>query len=132
MLFRSMGLDEAARLPGTLISTELFSILGVRPALGRVFESGEDVAGQDRSVILSDALWRQRFGRDPHVIGRSIELDGVRREIIGVMQKDFRFPSATTQLWNSSPHETCTSLVRRPGSPTATRSRRCFSVRSSR
>lgn len=97
--FNVMGLDEAARLPGTLISAELFSILGVRPALGRVFESGEDVAGQDRSVILSDALWRQRFGSDPHVIGRSIELDGVRREIIGVMQKDFRFPSATTRLW---------------------------------
>ena len=97
--FNVMGLGQAARLPGTLISAELFSILGVRPALGRVFDSGEDVAGRDRSVILSDALWHQRFGSDPQVIGRSIELDGVRREIIGVMSKDLRFPSATTALW---------------------------------
>src|SRR5439155_18042593 len=47
----------------------------------------------------SHALWEQRFGSDPAVVGRSVELDGVRREIVGVMPADLRFPSAKTQLW---------------------------------
>src|SRR5262245_59664422 len=59
--FNLVGLGEAVRLPGTLVSAELFTVLGVRPALGRAFRSGEDTAGRDRFVILSHALWQQRF-----------------------------------------------------------------------
>jgi len=50
-------------------------------------------------VILSHALWQQRFGSDSTMIGRSIELEGVSRQVIGVMPADFRFPSTKTQIW---------------------------------
>jgi predicted permease len=97
--FNLTGQGEAVRLTGTLVSAELFSILGAQPELGRVFERGEDKPGQDSYVILSHALWQQRFGGDASVIGRSIELDGVGRQVVGVMPADFRFPSTKTQIW---------------------------------
>ena len=90
---------EPVRLTSTLVSAELFSILGVRPELGRTFYPGEDRAGQDNYVVLSHALWEQRFRRDATIIGRSIELEGVSREVIGVMPADFHFPSNKSQLW---------------------------------
>jgi len=97
--FNLTGLGEPVRLTGTLVSAELLSILGVRPELGRTFYPGEDSAGQDNYVILSHALWEQRFGSDPAMIGRSVQLEGVRRQVAGVMPATFRFPSAKTQIW---------------------------------
>jgi predicted permease len=97
--FNLTGQGEPVRLTGTLVSVELFSILGMRPALGRTFDPGEDIAGQDNYVILSHDLWEQRFGSDATIIGRSIELEGVDRQVIGVMAADFQFPSTKTQLW---------------------------------
>ncbi|MGB7847554.1 MAG: ABC transporter permease [Candidatus Acidiferrum sp.] len=91
--------ETALRLTGTVVSAELFSILGAHPELGRTFVSGEDIPGQDASVILSHALWQQRFASDPSVIGRSIELEGATRQVIGVMPADFRFPSTKTEIW---------------------------------
>jgi putative ABC transport system permease protein len=80
------GLGAPVRLTGTLISAELLSVLGARPELGRTFQPGEDMAGRDSYVILSHAVWEQRFARDPAIVGRSITLDG-------------RFPSVKTQVW---------------------------------
>jgi putative ABC transport system permease protein len=97
--FNLTGRDEALRLTGTLVSAELFSILGAQPELGRIFDQGEDNPGQDSYVILSHALWQQRFGSDATIIGRSIELEGVSRQVIGVMPAAFRFPSTKTQIW---------------------------------
>jgi putative ABC transport system permease protein len=97
--FNLTGYGEAVRLPGTLVSAEMFSILGARPELGRTFYPGEDNAGQDNFVVLSHALWQQRFAGDPAIIGRVIELEGVGRQVVGVMPADFRFPSARTELW---------------------------------
>lgn len=93
------GRGEALRLTATLVSAELFSVLNATPKLGRVFERGEDVPGQDSYVVLSHALWQQQFAADPAIVGRSIELDGVGREVVGVMPADFHFPSIKTQLW---------------------------------
>ena len=59
------GLGEPIRLTGTRVSAELLSVLGARPALGRTFQPGEDMAGRDNYVILSAAVWEQRFARDP-------------------------------------------------------------------
>jgi predicted permease len=97
--FNFTGYGEAVRLPGTLVSAELFSILGARAELGRTFYPGEDRAGQDSFVVLSHALWQQRFAGDPGIIGRVIELEGVGRQVVGVMPAGFRFPSARTELW---------------------------------
>jgi predicted permease len=90
---------DPVRLSGTPVSAEFFSLLGVRPQLGRTFVPGEDAAGNDQYVILSHELWEQRFGGNGNVIGRFIELEGASREIVGVMPSDFHFPSPKTQVW---------------------------------
>jgi predicted permease len=97
--FNLTGLGEPVRLTGTLVSAELLSILGARPELGRTFYPGEDRAGQDNFVVLSHSLWEQRFDKDPAIIGRSVELEGASRQVVGVMPAGFRFPSAKTQVW---------------------------------
>jgi putative ABC transport system permease protein len=97
--FNMTGQGEPLRLTGTVVSAELFSVLGTQAELGRVLERGEDKPGQDSYVILSHAIWQQRFGSDASVIGRSVELDGVGRRVVGVMPPDFRFPSTRTQIW---------------------------------
>jgi len=97
--FNLTRFGEPVRLAGTAVSAELFTVLGVPPEMGRAFNHGEDAAGSDNYVILSHALWEQRFGRDPAIVGRSIELEGVSREVVGVMPADFHFPSERTELW---------------------------------
>ncbi len=91
--------SDPIRLTGAAVSAELLSILGARPEIGRTFSSGEDAPGSDNFVVLSHDLWEQRFRSDPSIIGRSIELEGVSRQVVGVMPADFHFPSAKTQLW---------------------------------
>jgi putative ABC transport system permease protein len=92
-------LGDPLRLNSAGVSAELFSILGVSPQIGRNFISGEDMAGQNNFVILSHTLWQSKFGGDPGVIGRDIDLDGVERRVVGVMPAAFRFPSAETDVW---------------------------------
>jgi putative ABC transport system permease protein len=93
------GSGEPIRLTGTSVSAELLSILGAKPEVGRTFHPGEDIPGQDSFAILSHAVWEQRFAGDMGIVGRSIELGGVHRQVIGVMPPEFRFPSARTQVW---------------------------------
>ncbi len=97
--FNLTGQGEAVRLAGSTVSARLFSILGARAELGRVFGRAEDQPGRDRVVIVSHSLWQSRFGRDPAIIGRSILIDGIGREVVGVMPPGFDFPSASAQIW---------------------------------
>src|SRR5579871_6615147 len=97
--FNLTHLGDPVRLTGTAVSAEIFSILGTQPELGRVFASGDDTPGQDSFVILSHDLWAQRFGSDASIVGRSIELEGVNRQVLGVMPAGFNFPSPKTQVW---------------------------------
>lgn len=90
---------DPVRLTGTPVSSEFFSVLGARPELGRTFVSREDAPGNDRYVILSHNLWEQRFAANTNVVGRSIELEGTSRQIIGVMPANFQFPSPKTEVW---------------------------------
>ena len=97
--FNLTGQGEPLRLTGTVVSAEFFSVLGARPELGRTLVPGEDIPGQDNYVVLSHALWQQRFASDPAIIGRPIELEGISRQVVGVMPPVFRFPSSKTQIW---------------------------------
>jgi predicted permease len=97
--FNLTGGDSPVRLNGTSVSTNWFNVLGVQAAVGRTFQEGEDQPGKNDLVILSHALWERRFGSDTNVIGRSILLEGVSRQVVGVMPADFRFPSPKTELW---------------------------------
>jgi predicted permease len=84
---------EPERVTGLHVSASLFPTLGVRAALGRTFEATDDSAGGPNAILLSDALWRRRFGAR-NVIGRSIDVDGTPRTIVGVMPPSFTFPLA--------------------------------------
>jgi putative ABC transport system permease protein len=70
----------------------------VQPARGRAFQAGEDQPGREREVILSDALWHNRFGADPAILGKDIRLDDQNYQVIGVMPPKYVFPLAT-DLW---------------------------------
>jgi putative ABC transport system permease protein len=87
------------RLTGTSVSANWFSVLGAEPTMGRTFQTGEDQPGKDHLVIISHSLWERRFGRDPNMIGRSLTLSGIDRQVIGVMPADFRYPNPKTELW---------------------------------
>ena len=88
------GLGDPVRLYGTAVSGNLFSLLGARPDLGRPFLPEEDQPGKDNVVILSHALWLQKFGGDPNVIGRWVTLEGESRQIVGVMPASFQIASS--------------------------------------
>ncbi|MGI9090649.1 MAG: ABC transporter permease [Gemmatimonadaceae bacterium] len=93
------GRGEPERIDGALGTATLFPVLGVAPALGRNFVSGEEQAGNDRVVILSNDFWQQHSGADPNIVGQMVTLDGISRTVIGVMPPDFHFPLHTTQVW---------------------------------
>ena len=97
--FNLTGFGHPVRLIGNGVSANFFSLLGRKAALGRTFHQDENRPGKDREVILSHALWEQRFSSDPNVIGRLIALEGEDREVVGVMPASFDFPSTKTQLW---------------------------------
>ncbi|HET7619250.1 MAG TPA: ABC transporter permease [Vicinamibacterales bacterium] len=85
--------DAAAITPSTL------DVLQVRPALGHSFAPGLMVAGQPAEVLISDALWRERFGADRGVVGKVLHLDGDAIAVAGVMPRGFAFPSADVDVW---------------------------------
>jgi putative ABC transport system permease protein len=93
------GSGEPERLLGARISANSFSVLQVAPRLGRGFVEGEDAVGRERVVILGDALWKRRFGADPNIVGRHIQVSGVPHEVVGVMGPDFPFPERQYDLW---------------------------------
>src|SRR6185295_13551680 len=74
-------------------------VLGVQPMLGRVYTVEEEEPGRDQVVVLGYGLWQRRFGGDPGIIGQSISLSDVKREVIGVMPPSFRFPHKEAELW---------------------------------
>ena len=85
------GVAEPERLTGARVSPSLFSILGVRPALGRAFTREDDQPGRNL-VILSNGLWRRKFGSNPSIIGESVTLDRQSYTVVGVMPASFNFP----------------------------------------
>src|SRR5215471_2128086 len=93
------GPGEALRLVSSSVSANLFSVLGVGAEIGQTLTPGEDQPGRDRVVVISDALWRRKFAADPAIAGRMVSIDGIERQIIGVMPAAFQFPSANAQLW---------------------------------
>src|SRR5205814_1757855 len=87
------------RVLGAYTSANLFPLLGVHAALGRTFFSSEELFGKHHVVVLSDGLWRRRFGALPRTIGETVHLNGEIYNIIGVMPPDFPFPSKDVELW---------------------------------
>ena len=84
---------------GVLASSDFGGVMGLAPALGRWFTADEDTPGHEHVVLISDGLWKRRFGTDPQVIGKSIQLNGEPYTIIGVMPPDFIFPNPNYEVW---------------------------------
>jgi putative ABC transport system permease protein len=94
--FTLTGAGEPERIEGVQATADFFQILGASAALGRTFGPGEDVAGRDHVLVLSDGFWRRHFGGDPTVIGKTVTLNGNAHEVIGVMPSDFDFPQGAS------------------------------------
>jgi putative ABC transport system permease protein len=94
-----VGSAEPRRLETVRATADLLPLLGVPPQLGRLFTADE--AGRGQLIVLSHALWTSQFGGDPHVIGRSVRLDGAPHTVVGVMPVSFQFPSRAVEAWTS-------------------------------
>jgi putative ABC transport system permease protein len=84
------------------VTAGFFTVLRARPAIGRPLTAENEVDGRHRVAVLSDALWRRRFGGNPDITGRTIPLEGGSYEVIGVMPPDFAYPlgaARATDLW---------------------------------
>jgi putative ABC transport system permease protein len=97
--FNLTGEGEPVRVEGELVTSAFFTTLRVNPAVGRVFAPEEDRPGNSHVVVMSDGLWRSRFGSDRQVLGKKMLLDGEAFTIVGVMPPGFHFPDSDDQLW---------------------------------
>jgi putative ABC transport system permease protein len=88
------GSGEPERISGATVSSNFFRLMGIEPRLGRGFRDDEDDPGASKVVVISYALWQQRFASEPDVIGESVTLDGESYEVIGVAPEGFHFPRA--------------------------------------
>jgi putative ABC transport system permease protein len=95
------GSDAPERIRACETMPGLFSILRVPPLLGRTFQGGTDEPGRDAVAVVSEELWRTRFGADPSLVGRTVRLDGLPHTVIGVMPRAFDFPPGgnATDVW---------------------------------
>jgi putative ABC transport system permease protein len=92
------NIAEPEQVKSLLVTQEVLPILGVQPALGRLFTRQDDTDGNRRTAILTYGYWQKRFGGAPSVIGRRIVVDGEERDIIGVLSPSFRFTNPQPAL----------------------------------
>jgi putative ABC transport system permease protein len=91
--------DQPERLEGVNVSAQYFNVLGVNPATGRMFSPEDEQEGRDPVVIISDGLWRRRFGSQRNVIGSSTRINGRNFTVVGVMPPGFAFPRSDVEVW---------------------------------
>ena len=99
--FNLNGVGEPERLDGRRVSANLFAMLGVKPIVGRTFVPQEDQPGT-KVVLLNEGLWKRRFGSDPAVVGRAVNLNGEPYTVVGVLPQTVRLPTSGNwrdQVW---------------------------------
>jgi predicted permease len=97
--FNVMIGGEPQQIPGSRFTTNLLSVLGARPMLGRDFNPEEEQPGKHRVVLLSHKLWQSRFNSDPGIIDQSININTTPYTVIGVMPPGFEFPTSEAEIW---------------------------------
>jgi len=99
------GSAQPERIHITEATSNLFSVLGVQPSMGRSYTAEEDRPGAGKVAVLSYGLWKRRYGADRNILGRAVDLDGQPYTVIGVMPASFQFPFSTlpyseqAELW---------------------------------
>jgi predicted permease len=98
----NLNISDDSNLPeqahGTAITANAFGVLRQQPLVGRDFAAGDEHPGAERVVIIGYAVWQNRYGRDPNVVGRTLRVNGQPATIVGVMPEGMRFPD-NTQIW---------------------------------
>ena len=94
--------NQAERVSTVDVSPALFQLLGVPPVVGRTFSDEDERPGQQRQLVLSHGTWMRRFGGDPAVVGRTLQLDDATHTVVGVMPRDFRLPATDpdVEMWS--------------------------------
>ncbi len=93
--------EEPQKLVGASLTPSTFKLLGTRPSLGRLLDDEDAKETSPPVVVLSDGRWKERFGADPSVIGRTMILDGTIHTVVGVAPPEFYFPRREARLWTS-------------------------------
>jgi len=93
------GSGEPQRIGAGVLTAEALAALGTPPMLGQLYTAANEVQGNDLVALISHGLWTSRFGADPKVVGKSVEVNGRRRTIVGVMPPHFDFPTERTEIW---------------------------------
>ena len=88
------GKDGSQSVVAPRVTTNLFSMLGAHPLLGRTFTEAEGQSSGPPAALLSEGLWRQTFGADPHIVGQVVKTGGSPRTVVGVMPASFQFPES--------------------------------------
>ena len=125
--FNMASQERPERVSGAVVSPDFFGVMGVRPRHGRPITPELDAPGGPRVVVLGHAFWQRRFGGDPGVLGKAIDLDGEPRTVVGVMPEGFMFP-AGAELWASSRYAVPEHPLRPTQDVTARRDTQYFSV----
>lgn len=93
------GAGDPVSVYALMVSPSYFDVLRVTPAIGRAFTSDEERPGNARSIILNHAFWQTRFGGDPGVLGRRLDINGSPGTIVGVMPANFRLPRTAPEIF---------------------------------
>ncbi|HEX7957645.1 MAG TPA: ABC transporter permease, partial [Pyrinomonadaceae bacterium] len=91
--------DQPERVPGARVTPNLFRVLAVHAEHGRTFKDEEGAPGSDDVVLVKHSLWRDRFGSDPDLVGKTVRVDGRPHTVVGVMPEEFDFPLNASQVW---------------------------------
>jgi putative ABC transport system permease protein len=97
--FNLSGGDTPEHVQGTMVSSNLFDVLGVKPAAGRLLLAEDGQPGADRVVVISNGLWKRRFGSDQGLIGQTIQLNGTGFTVVGVTPSNFQSLEKGDELW---------------------------------
>ena len=93
------GADNPQRVQAARVTASFFDVVRTPPRMGRAFTAEDDLPGAAPVVVLADGLWRTRFGADPDVLGRVVDVDGASVEVVGVMPPGFTFSRPNAELW---------------------------------
>ncbi len=97
------GPGEPELVIGQMVTPDFFRVFGVSPALGRTLNADEFTPGRENVIVLAHRLWKRRFGGDPSVVGRQVNVNGRPFTIVGVMPAGFEYPGSRYELWTALP-----------------------------